>query len=249
MSDGKTNLKVVLVTGSTSGIGLVTAFLFQKKGYQVILNSRKEKQSLSPSFQKLIEAKGNIDYITGDVTKEEDVEKIFQYIKKTYGRLDVLVNNTGYSEHKSFIRLNKSSITDMLDGNLTSAVLCSKHAVRIMMTQKSGRIIYVSSTAGLHGMPFEAHYSAAKAGLIGLAKSVAKEYGTKGITSNVIAPGVVDKKDTLHMSPSQEDVVEKIPLRRKGKLGEIAAVVEFMASDNAGYITGQVIQVDGGFYL
>lgn len=241
--------KVALVTGSTRGIGFVTALALKKSGHLIIINSRRKREELSPSLQKLILAAKGMDYVEGDVTREEEVEKIFQYIKERYGRLDVLVNNSGYSEHKSFIRLNQTSVTEMLHGNLTSAILCSKQAVRCMLPQKSGRIIQVSSTAGLHGMPFEAHYSAAKAGLVGLAKSIAKEYGTKGITCNVVAPGVMDKKDLLHQNQPESMILDRIALRRKGKLEEVASLIDFLASENAAYITGQVIQIDGGLYL
>lgn len=241
--------KVGFVTGSTRGIGLVTALELVKSGHIVILNSRKEKEKLSSALQKLLAASNSLDYVQGDVTKEEDIARMFQYIIKKYQRLDVLVSNSGYSEHKSCMRLSQAGVMDMINGNLTSAILCSKQAVRHMMPQKKGRIIYVSSTAGLHGMPFESHYSAAKAGLMGLAKSIAKEFGGKGITCNVVAPGVMDKKDLLHKGQAAEEIIDKIPVRRKGKLKEVAALIDFLASENAAYITGQVIQIDGGLYL
>ena len=241
--------KVALITGSTKGIGLVTALALHRSGHVVILNSRRPREDLSPVLQKYIGAAENIDYIPGDVNSTEDIQKIFQSIKETYGRLDVLVNNVGYSERKSFLRLGEQEVDEVLRGNLTTAILCSKQAVHSMMTQKSGRIIQVSSTAGLHGMPFEAHYSAAKAGLIGLARSIAKEYGTKGITCNVVAPGAINKKELLHQNVPEKEFLEKIPLRRKGKMEEVAALINFLASEKAAYITGQVIQVDGGLYL
>lgn len=249
MSNPGKDLKIALVTGSTRGIGLVTALKLKKCGYLVIANSRKKFGMLSAAFQKFVESDCRMDYIAGDVTEEAAVEKIFNNIKEKYARIDVLVNNAGYSEQKSFIRLTKANVTDMIYGNLISAMICSKYAIRCMMQQKSGRIINISSTAALHGMPFETHYSAAKAGMIGLSKSIAKEYGTKGITCNVVAPGVINKNDLIHKKSSEEEILAKIPLRRKGELEEVAALIVFLVSEKASYITGQVIQMDGGLFL
>lgn len=243
------NLKVALVTGSTKGIGYATAKALIEEGYTVVTNSRKEINELDNEFRQYISSNSAIDYIKGDVSKEDDVANIFSFIKEKYGRLDLLVNNVGYSQSKSLIRMKQNNIEEVIQGNLTSAILCSKYAVKYMLQQKCGRIILVSSTAGLHGMPFEAHYSAAKAGLVGFAKSLAKEYGTKGILCNVVAPGVMNKEDTVHMESAKDEVTEKIPLRRMGELEEVSSLIVFLASKNASYITGQVIQVDGGLFV
>lgn len=249
MNHDETDLKVALVTGSTKGIGFATTEALKEEGYTVITNSRKELNELNDEFQQYISSNCAIDYVTGDVSKEEDVAAIFSYIKEKYGRLDLLVNNVGYSESKPLIRIKQSDIEEVIQGNLTSAILCSKYAVKCMLQQKYGRIILVSSTAGLHGMPFETHYSAAKAGLVGLAKSLAKEYGSKGILCNIVAPGVMNKEDTVHKEGAKDEVIEKIPLRRMGELEEVSSLIVFLASKNASYITGQVIQVDGGLFL
>lgn len=249
MSSKKSSPRVALVTGSTKGIGLAIAFALEKAGYIVIINSRKKISMLSTVFQKYIFLKSSIDYVSGDVSQEDDIQNIFRFIKEKYGRIDILINNIGYSEKKSLIRLEKTSVLNMLQTNLASSILCSKYAMHYMLQQKYGRIVMISSTAGLHGMPFEAHYSAAKAGLIGLSKSISKEYGSKGITCNVVLPGVMNKADHVHQENTAQEIIKMIPLRRMGELKEVASLVTFLVSENASYITGQTIQVDGGLFL
>lgn len=247
MLNNNEGLKVAFVTGSTRGIGLITAIQLAKAGYMVVTNSRKKLDLLSPAFVKYIDSHIRMDYIAGDVTKEDDVTRIFSIIKKKYGRIDILVNNAGNSERKAFIRLSQQDMMAIVNNNLLGAMICSKIAIYYMIQQRYGRIINISSIAGLHGMPFEVHYSAAKAGLSGMVKAIAKEYGAKGITCNAVAPGIMNKQDKIHQN--EEEIIKQIAVKRKGELREVAELVAFLASDKSAYITGQTIRIDGGLYL
>ena len=169
---------------------------------------------------------------------------------KKYGRLDILVNNAGITRDNLIMKMSEEDFDAVISTNLKGAFNCVKHVARQMLKQKSGRIINISSVSGVMGNAGQANYCASKAGVIGLTKSVARELGSRGITSNAVAPGFIETEMTAVLSDDVKKAMgEQIPLKRFGQTKDIAETVAFLASDNAGYITGQVIQVDGGMAM
>ena len=239
---------IILVTGGTRGIGYSIVSKMLSEGKQVTCCSREKREHVHEQFAKLLLSNEHLlDYVVCDVTSEDAVEQLFSYIWKKYKKLDVLVNNVGGSVKKALLAMNTEEIKNILAINLLSAIYCTKNAVKLMILQHKGKIINISSTAGTNGLPLESAYCAAKAGIIGFTRSVAKEYGGKGIQCNVVAPGIIQTESNNAFPP--EDIVKKIPQKRIGTPLDVAEVVNFLASEQAAYITGQVVKVDGGLYI
>lgn len=238
---------VALVTGGTKGIGYSIVQELLKSGKRVICCSRKKPEDLNQQFLLLQSKESLLDYVTCDTTNEQDVKELFSYISTKYRRLDVLVNNVGGSLKKPLLALSKEEIRSMIDTNLLSTIYCTKNAVKLMMMQRKGNIINISSIAGTNGLPLESIYCAAKAGIIGFTKAIAKEYGGKGIQCNAVVAGIIQTETANKEVP--QNVVETIPQKRTGTTLDVAKVVNFLASENAAYITGQEIKVDGGLYI
>lgn len=225
----------VLVTGGNRGIGLAIARAFADQGDQVAVTHR---------------GSGAPDGLLGvrcDVTDEASVDAAFTEVEQAHGPVQVLVSNAGVTDDTLLMRMAEEQFTRVLDANLTGAYRVSKRAARGMLRARAGRMIFISSVVGLTGSAGQVNYAASKSGLVGLARSIARELGSRSITANVVAPGFVDTDMTAELGEKrQREILGQIPLGRIATPTEIAAAVTWLASDAAGYVTGAVIPVDGG---
>ena len=239
--------KIALVTGSGRGIGRAIAMELALKGYGVAVNyARSEAPARALCEQIAILGVPSMP-IHADVSDHNSVKKMFSAVRDELGSVDILVNNAGITRDSLLMRMKDEDWGSVLASNLSSAFYCSKEAIRPMMKEKWGRIINISSVVALTGNPGQANYVASKAGIIGLTKTLAREYGSKGITVNAVAPGFIETDMTSILSDSARDaMLRQIPLERAGLPVDVAKLVAFLASEEAGYISGQVIAVDGG---
>jgi 3-oxoacyl-[acyl-carrier protein] reductase len=225
----------VLVTGGSRGIGLAVARLFVAQGDQVAITYR---SSGSPE---------GLFGVRCDVTDADDVEKAFDAVEAEQGPVEVLVANAGITRDTLLLRMDDEAWDEVIATNLTGAFRVAKRAARGMLRAHGGRMIFISSVVGMSGSAGQANYAASKSGLVGFARSVAREFGSRNITANVVAPGFVDTELTAVLSDERRaEILNNVPLGRYASAAEIAGVVRFLASDEASYITGAVIPVDGG---
>ena len=234
--------RVVLVTGGNRGIGLACALAFAADGHRVAVTCRGEAPA------ELVDA--GILAVPCDVTDSATVDAAFATIEEELGPVEVLVANAGITRDGLVLRMSDGDFTDVLDANLTGAFRVARRAVRGMMRARWGRIILVSSIAGRIGQTGQANYAASKAGLVGLGRSLAKEFASRNVTVNVVAPGPI-LTDMLAALPEDQQAAyaEAVPLGRLGQAEEVAAAVTFLASDAAAYVTGAVLPVDGGLFM
>jgi len=239
-------MKTALVTGGSRGIGKAIA-LQLGKSFNVFVGYSSSKDSGDKVVAEIINSGGTASPVEIDVTNIESIENAFTTIEKEYGGVDVLVNNAGITKDNILPRLKEDDWNDVIDTNLSGSYRTSQRAIKHMMKSKWGRIVYISSIVGMMGNQGQANYAASKAGLIGLSKSIAKEMGSRNITSNVIAPGYIETDMTSFLTDEQKDnIIEQLSIKRIGKPEDIANIVSFLCTDESEYITGQVISVDGG---
>ena len=239
-------MKTALVTGGSRGIGKAIA-LDLGKSFQVAVGYSSSKDSAEEVVKEIVNSGGTATAVEIDVKSSESVEKAFTTIEGEFGGIDVLVNNAGITKDNILPRLKEDDWNDVIDTNLSGSFKTSQRAIKHMMKSKWGRIVFISSIVGMMGNQGQANYAASKAGLIGLSKSIAKEMGSRNITSNVIAPGYIDTDMTALLTDEQkEKIIEQLSIKRIGKPEDIANIVSFLTSDESEYITGQVISVDGG---
>lgn len=245
-----TAVKTALVTGASRGIGAAIAKKLAARGFMVIINYGHSSAAAEEVKNQIEQAGGQAVLMQGDVSSGDDVDRMFKDIKKTWGRLDVLVNNAGINRDTLIVRMKEDQWDAVLSTDLKSVFFTTKAAASLMMRQRSGSIINIASVVGITGNAGQANYAAAKAGVIGFTKSAAKELAARGIRVNAIAPGFIET-DMTDAIPEKirEGMLETIPLRRGGKAEDVANAVAFLASDDAGYITGQVLKVDGGMVM
>lgn len=242
--------KVAVVTGASRGIGREIAVTLAAKGAVVIVNYNGSEARAMEAVKEIEAAGGKAEAIQCNVSDFEKASELIAYVIKQYGRLDILVNNAGITRDNLLMKMSEEDFDAVLNTNLKGAFNCIRHVARQMLKQKSGRIINISSVSGIMGNAGQVNYSASKAGVIGITKSVARELASRGITSNAVAPGFIDTEMTQVLPDSvKEAVVEQIPMKHFGAAKDIAETVAFLASDEAKYITGQVICVDGGMAM
>lgn len=226
---------VALVTGGNRGIGLATARALRTAGFTVVIGTRAG------------EAVDGLPAVTLDVTSTESVDTAFDRVEADHGQVDVLVANAGITRDGLIMRMPDDDIAVVLETNLVGAIRCARRASRGMVRARRGRIIFVSSVVWAVGSAGQVNYAAAKAGLVGAARSLARELGTRGITANVVAPGFVETDMTAVLGEERTtEILRQVPLARLAKPEEIAEVIAFLAGDDAAYVTGAVIPVDGG---
>ncbi len=239
--------QVAIVTGSGRGIGRAIAECLMKEGARVVISDINE-ELCNQTTKELEAAGGQALGIACNVTNSESVGKMVEAVVAKWGRIDILVNNAGITRDALFMRMNEEQWQAVIDTNLTSAFKVTQPVLKIMSKQRSGRIVNIASTTGVHGNFGQVNYAAAKAGLIGFTKTVALEYASRNITSNAVAPGFIDTAMTQALGEEIiSKFVDRIPLKRMGTPDDIAKAVVFFAGPGS-YVTGQVMEVNGGLY-
>ena len=240
---------VALVTGASRGIGRAVAQALAAEGAQVVVNYARSSTAAEALVAQITADGGSATALQADVSKADQVDTLISTVLEKFGRIDILVNNAGITRDTLLLRMKPEDWQAVIDLNLTGVFLCTRAVAKTMLKQRSGRIINIASVAGQMGNPGQANYSAAKAGVIGFTKTVAKEMASRGVTVNAVAPGFIETDMTSEL-PNTEDILKFIPLGRFGKPEDIAGMVRFLVSDPAAaYITGQVFNVDGGMVM
>ena len=250
MSDAKPLAgRVAIVTGGSRGIGLASARLLAEDGASVVVSGR-DADRLKAATRELEAGGTTVLGIVADAAKREDADRLVEATRERFGRIDVLVNNAGMTRDQLLVRMRDDDFDQVLDTNLRGVFFMTRAVGKLMMRQRSGRIINVSSTAGVMGNAGQVNYSAAKAGVIGLTKAAARELAHWKILVNAVAPGLIETDMSASLpADARETLLGQVPLKRIGEAHEVAEVVRFLAGDGAAYITGQTIHVNGGLYM
>ena len=242
--------QTAIVTGGSRGIGRAVAVRLAKDGLNLVINYRGNSAAAEETERLCRELGAEVLLVQGDVSRAEDCEKLAAQAKEAFGRVDVLVNNAGITRDGLLARMTEEDFRAVLDVNLVGPWNMMKAVNRIMMKQRYGRIVNLSSVTGLMGNMGQTNYAAAKAGILGMTKSYAREVASRGITVNAVAPGFIDTDMTEAMPEGAKDkIITGIPMGRTGKPEDVAEAVAFLASEQAGYITGEVLRVDGGMAM
>lgn len=241
--------KVAIITGSSRGIGKAAALALAEQGGKIVVNYARSSQAADAVVAEIEKKGGEALALQADVSNADQVDAIVKATLDKFGRIDVLVNNAGITRDTLLLRMKPEDWQAVIDLNLTGVFLCTRAVSKVMLKQRSGRIINISSVAGLMGNPGQANYSAAKAGVIGFTKTIAKELAPRGVTANAVAPGFIATDMTEDLK-NTEEILRYIPLGRYGQPEEVAGLIRFLAADPAAaYITGQVMNVDGGMVM
>ena len=239
-------MKTAFVTGGSRGIGKSIALDLGKK-FHVVVGYSVSNEKAKEVSDEILNNGGSSSTVQIDISESESVDKAFSSIEKDHTSVDVLVNNAGITKDNIMPRMKEDEWLEVIQTNLTGSFYTSQRAIKLMMKNKWGRIIFISSVVGISGNQGQANYAASKAGLIGLSKSISKEMGSRNITSNVVAPGYIETDMTSFLDDqNKENIIEQLSIKRIGKPEDISNIVSFLCSDESEYITGQVIPVDGG---
>ena len=242
--------RIAIVTGGSRGIGRAVSIALAEAGAFVLVNYRSNEDAANETLRVLEEAGGKGEALAFDVADPESVDSAIKDAAKRHGRIDILVNNAGISIDQLLLRVSVQDLETTWATNVNGALFCAKACIRPMMRNKWGRVINLSSVVAESGNPGQVVYSSSKAALLGMTRSLAREYASRGITVNAVAPGFIETDMTADLpDAAREGIIEQTPVGRIGRPEEVAAAVVFLASEEASYITGQVVRVNGGMHV
>ena len=250
MEQRVSDAKIAIVTGGTRGIGLAIAERLARDGFDLMVTCRSDLEQAEQACAELKGSGRRIELFAGDLSDADRAGALIETAMDRFGRIDALINNAGITRDTLIMRMSEDDWDAVISTNLKGAFLCSKAAIRPMLRQRSGRIVNITSVVGLVGNAGQANYAAAKAGLVGLTKSLAREVGSRGISVNAVAPGFIETRLTdVLPGELKESLLKQTPLGRFGSPADVAAAVAFLTSEDAAFITGHVLTVDGGLFM